>query len=231
MKTVLLFISCMTFMFVLLGQFGVWQDFKDRAEVVHNFESSALNLAKENRELRAQLSQLKSQVQSLEAHKNYLSLKVKNKQRKVASLAVVDPDDLVQYEIYNWGPSKLLSIGNKELFNKNYIKSAQFYHELFKRFPKYEKINDKVIFEAGMAAFESKKYYHWAEDHFSYLIEKHPKSSFYRGAKLWRGLSYLYQGKKDKFKLTVEEFRKKYRNTDEWKIISRYYDDINRKVQ
>jgi TolA-binding protein len=231
MKTVLLFISSMTFVFILLGQFGLWTDFKNRAELVHNYETSALNLAKENRELRAQLSVLKAQIQSLEAHKNYLSLKVKNKQRKIASLAVIDPDDLVQYEIYNWGPEKLLSIGNKELFKKNFVKSAQFYHEFFKRFPNHKEINDKILFEAGIAAFESKKYFHWAEDHFSYLIEKYPKSSYYRGAKLWRGLSYLYQGKNDKFKGTVEEFRKKYRNTEEWKILSRYYDNINKKVK
>jgi len=37
-------------------------------------------------------------------------------------------------------------------------------------------------------------------------------------------------GEKQKFFATVEEFRKKYRNTNEWKILSTYYEKIEEKT-
>jgi hypothetical protein len=37
-------------------------------------------------------------------------------------------------------------------------------------------------------------------------------------------------GEKKKFYATVEEFRKKYRNTNEWKILSSYYENIEEKT-
>jgi len=50
-------------------------------------------------------------------------------------------------------------------------------------------------------------------------------------AKLWLALAQYNQGEHQKFLATVEEFRLKYRNTEEWKILSRYYEDINYKVK
>jgi len=60
-------------------------------------------------------------------------------------------------------------------------------------------------------------------------VSKYPKSNFYRGAKLWMAMSEYNTGNHRKFASTVEEFRTKYRNTEEWKILSKYYEDINHK--
>ena len=59
---------------------------------------------------------------------------------------------------------------------------------------------------------------------------KYPTSSYYRSAKLWVALTHMKLGDKQKFFATVEEFRKKYRNTNEWKILSAYYEKIEEKT-
>lgn len=69
------------------------------------------------------------------------------------------------------------------------------------------------------------------EKHLSSLVKTYPRSQFYRGAKLWLALTQYNMGDQQKFLKTVEEFRLKYRNTDEWKILSKYYEDINYKVK
>ena len=92
-------------------------------------------------------------------------------------------------------------------------------------------VGDRVLFGAGVAAFETGKKYDLSEKYFSKLVKDFPKSDFHRGAKLWLALSQYNQGEHQKFLKTVEEFRLKYRNTDEWKILSRYYEDINEKVK
>lgn len=202
------------------------------------YEKKALSFAAENRALKAQISDLKYQVNELEAKNKFLSAKTTTKEptapapeRKVASIAPTNTDDLVNYEVYKWTPEKLLAIGEKELHFKNYEKSAQFYNELIERFPKHDLVSDRVLFGAGVAAFEAGKRYDWSEKHLSRLVKHHPKSEFYRGAKLWLALSQYQQGQHDKFLKTVEEFRLKYRNTDEWKILSRYYEDISYKIK
>jgi len=132
----------------------------------------------------------------------------------------------VKYSVYKWTPDKLLAIGVKEFHFKHYNKAAQFYNEYITRFPKHSKISDDVLFQAGVSAYESKKHYKWAASHFKLLVEKYPRSRYFRGAKLWLALSNLNLGEHKKFMNTVDEFRKKYRNTEEWKILSRYYEQI-----
>ena len=61
-------------------------------------------------------------------------------------------------------------------------------------------------------------------------MNQYPTSQYYRSAKLWKSLTYLQMGDKKKFFATVEEFRKKYRNTKEWKILSAYYEKIEEKT-
>ena len=114
---------------------------------------------------------------------------------------------------------------------KNYEKSAQFYNELIQRFPKHQLVSDRVLFGAGVAAFETGKRYDWTEKHLGRLVKNHPTSEFYRGAKLWLALAQYNQGEHQKFLATVEEFRLRYRNTEEWKILSRYYEDISYKIK
>lgn len=195
------------------------------------FEKKSYELAKENRELRAKISDLSYKLNELDSKNKFFASQVKGKSRSIASIPKMNPDDLVNYEVYKWAPEKLLAIGEKELHFKNYEKSAQFYNELVERFPKHEIVDDRVLFGAGVAAFETGKRFDWSERHLSSLVKNHPKSEFYRGAKLWLALSQYQQGDHKKFLATVEEFRLKYRNTEEWKILSRYYEDINYKVK
>lgn len=196
-----------------------------------SYEKKSLALAKENRELRAKVSDLTYKMNQLEAKNKFISSQVKGTSRSIASVPQTNPDDLVNYDVYKWSPEKLLAIGEKELHFKNYEKSAQYYNELIDRFPRHELVNDRVLFGAGVAAFETGKRYDWSEKHLSNLVKHHPKSQFYRGAKLWLALSQYQQGDHKKFLDTVEEFRLKYRNTEEWKILSRYYEDIHYKVK
>jgi tetratricopeptide (TPR) repeat protein len=201
-----------------------------------DYERKALSLAKENRLLTKEISDLKYQISELESKNKFFagqteSITKRNSDRSIASIPVTKTNDLVNYEVYKWTPEKLLAIGEKEFHFKNYEKSSQYYSELIQRFPKHELIGDRVLFGAGVAAFETGKKYDISEEYFRKLVTDYPKSDFYRGAKLWLALSQYNQGEHQKFLKTVEEFRLKYRNTDEWKILSRYYEDINEKVK
>lgn len=201
------------------------------------YEKKALALAKENRLLQMKISNLEFKVSELESKNKYFASQSQAKkevvapERKIASIPQTNTNDLVNYEIYKWTPEKLLAIGEKEFHFKNYEKSAQFYNELINRFPKHELVSDRVLFGAGVAAFETGKRYDWSEKYLDRLVKSYPKSEFYRGAKLWLALSQYNQGEHKKFLVTVEEFRLKYRNTDEWKILSRYYEDISYKIK
>lgn len=202
-----------------------------------NYEKKSLALAKENRLLKMKISDLQYQVSQLESKNKYFAAQSQGKvapaapERKIASIPKTDANDLVNYEVYKWTPEKLLAIGEKELHFKNYEKSSQFYNELLTRFPKHELVSDRVLFGAGVAAFETGKRYDLSEKYLAELVKSHPKSEFYRGAKLWLALAQYNQGEHQKFLKTVEEFRLKYRNTEEWKILSRYYEDISYKIK
>jgi outer membrane protein assembly factor BamD (BamD/ComL family) len=204
-----------------------------------DYEKKSLALARDNRLLEAQVSDLKYQISELQSKNKFLSAQMQNTnsqtktevRRSIASVPQVNSNDLVNYEVYKWTPEKLLAVGEKELHFKNYEKSAQFYNELINRFPKHELVSDRVLFGAGVAAFETGKRYDWSEKHLDRLVKNYPKSDFYRGAKLWLALAQYNQGHHQKFLATVEEFRLKYRNTEEWKILSRYYEDISYKIK
>ena len=200
----------------------------------YEYEKKALVLAKENRILSARLSDLQYKFSSLESKNKYLTAQISDgptNSRTIASIPKMNPADLVNFEVYKWTPDKLLAIGEKELHFKNYEKSAQFYNELIQRFPKHQLVSDRVLFGAGVAAFETGKRYDWTEKHLGRLVKNHPTSEFYRGAKLWLALAQYNQGEHQKFLATVEEFRLRYRNTEEWKILSRYYEDISYKIK
>lgn len=200
------------------------------------YEKKALALAKENRLLNVKISDLQYQINELESKNKFFAAQAANKktataERKIASVPQPRINDLVNYEVYKWTPEKLLAIGEKELHFKNYEKSSQYYNELIERFPKHQIVSDRVLFGAGVAAFESGKRFDWSEKHLDRLVKNYPQSEFYRGAKLWLALAQYQQGDHQKFLKTVEEFRLKYRNTEEWKILSRYYEDISYKIK
>ena len=206
---------------------------KYKAEVVNNYEKAALKLAQENRELKVQVSKLKFEIQSLKAEKNYLGIKLKRrKKRTIASYRpAIQKGDLVKYKIYKWSAVQLLKIGETAFEENEYEKAAQYLNALITEFPGNRAINDEVLFKAGVASYESGKHFDWAIQYLSKVTLDHPTSKYFRGAKLWLALSNFKTNEKKKFFDTVEEFRIKYRNTKEWKILSAYYEDFIKKYK
>lgn len=222
------------FVFTIWKYGGMAKAVTSKLDQQLQYEKTSLILAKENRLLKAQISDLQYKISQLESKNKFFAAQAKNSaapSREIASIPKTDANDLVRYEIYKWTPEKLLAIGEKELHFKNYEKSAQFYNEFINRFPNHDLLTDRVLFGAGVASFETGKRYDWSEKHLDRLIKNYPKSEFYRGAKLWLALAQYHQGENQKFLETVEEFRLKYRNTEEWKILSRYYEDISYKIK
>jgi TolA-binding protein len=233
-------------------------DFKKieaKAALINNYEQVSLKLAKENRELHAEVKRLEFEVEKLRQDKSYYNTqlggvghhkesaheevatheeKSTHTSRAVASVgpshSVEPKKDFVEFKTYKWRADDMLKIADKEFKEKNYDKAAQFYTSLINNYPKFKNINDEFYFKAGIAAYESGAHYDWSLDHFDSLMNQYPTSQYYRSAKLWKSLTYLQMGDKKKFFATVEEFRKKYRNTKEWKILSAYYEKIEEKT-
>ncbi len=219
----LLFVSC-----------DLVHKFEIKAEKLNRYEATSLTLAKKNRELRSQLDELNFKIKALEAKNNYLTIKLAKKGgRRVAAIAPLKgiKSDMVKFHIYKWSPAQLLAIGKKEFVNKNYDKSTQFYQTFFKQFPKSERITEDVLFEAGVAAYKSGKHFNWALQNLTKLTLEYPTSKYFRGAKLWIGLTHARRKDKKKFFVIVEEFRKKYRNTKEWEILRGHYDEFRQKFK
>ena len=201
------------------------------------YEKAALKIARDNRLLKAEVNKLKYEIETLKAKNNYLSIKLQEKagkkqQRALASLKKDLPEqDLVKYDVYRWTPEQVLSIAHKEFEKKNFEKAAQFFNAFAVNFPNHQKKNDLFLFQAGVAAFESGKHSDWVQEFLGGLVQNYPTSPYYRSAKLWLGLSHLRNKNHNEFFSIVEEFRKKYRNTDEWKILSVHYEEIVQKYK
>ncbi len=223
--------------------------FEAKAEKINRYERVSLQLSKENRELQSQVSRLQDQIQTLKSEKNFIQIKLDKYEGKSASLAetssassrgiasvgpkfkIPPSKDMVKFDVYKWSPSQVLAMAEKEFEAKNYEKSAQFFTTFANQFPGHERINDSFLFQAGVAAYESGKHQDWTLAHLEKLVSEYPTSKYYRGAKLWMALTYLEQGQEAKFFNTVEEFRKKYRNTEEWKVLSPQYEKIVQKYK
>lgn len=216
------------------------EDIEAKAQRINRYEVVALNLAKENRQLRRQISDLEYDLQKLKTDNQYLSMrlsKAKPSEASTRSIASISApkmqfhDDMVKFDVYKWTPQQLLSVADTSYAQKDFKKAAQYYYSFIFHYPEHEKITDNVLFRAGVSAYESGSYYGMATDMLSKLIKTYPTSPHYRQAKLWNSLARLKEGDKDFFFETVEEFRKKYRNTNEWTIISRHYYDIEQKYK
>lgn len=238
MKGLILFSGML--MFTLSCDMG--NEVKTKLAEISQYKKKALNLAKENRNLRAKISQLKYQIQALEAKNNFLKISMrKGKSKRIKrEIASVKPSmevgkDYVNDNTYRWSASQLLSIAESEFENKNYEKASQFFHTFLKKYSKKAASKDhnfdSVLFQAGLSAYESGRHYDWAAIHLEHLIKRYPDSKYFRGAKLWLGLTELRRGDKAKFYKMVEEFRMKYRNTPEWKILSGYYEEFTLKYK
>ncbi len=231
-----------------------------KAHAINNYEQVSLKLAKENRELKMEVKRLEYELQKYKhnvgghdlakathdsheapvAHSdNHGNAGHENHEvkREVASVhampqekAPVTNKDFVEYATYKWHADDMKRIADKEFKEKNYEKAAQFYTQLIEHYPNYKNLNDEYYFRAGVASFESGIHHDWTLSHFENLMKKHPNSPYFRSAKLWIALTHLKLGEKQKFFATVEEFRKRYRNTKEWKILSSYYEKIEEKT-
>lgn len=213
-------------------EFGFLEDIKHTAQTIHNYEYKSLELSKELRSLKLENENLKVAMSKTKAEKEHYAFQLKNSlanksvRREVASVPKKLENDLVNFDVYQWSPEKLLGVGEKALHFKDWEKSAQFFQALVSKYPEHKSITAQVYFQAGLAAYESTKHYEWATNHFQSVIQKYPLSKYVRGAKLWLALSHHHNGDNKAFMATVDEFRLKYRNTKEWKILSQYYEDI-----
>lgn len=240
LATCLLFSSC---------NMGVdVKSIEKKAALINKYEMVALQLAKENRELHAEVKRLEFQIQKLKQDKAFIDSKAAlaahpnsahesahgtahGPSRGIASVPVVDvTKDLVEFKTYKWSAEDMLKIADKEFKSKNFEKAAQFYTSLATYYPSHKKIDDEFLFKAGISSYESGSHHDWTLKHFEALMHAYPTSSYYRSAKLWVALTHMKLGQKEKFFATVEEFRKKYRNTNEWKILSSYYEKIEEKT-
>ncbi len=216
-----------------------------KAAIINKYETVALKLAKENRELRAEVKRLEFEVQKLKQDNAFKGAKSEDHGEALAdhgahgasrSVASVKPEvltvkkDMVEWKTYKWSADDMVKIADKEFKAKNFEKAAQFYTSLLNYYPDFKHINDEFYFKAGISAYESGEHHEWTLKHFEALMSKYPTSQYYRSAKLWVALTHMKMGKKEKFFATVEEFRKKYRNTNEWKILSSYYEKIEEKT-
>lgn len=210
--------------------------FKDKAAKVNRYEKVSLHLAKKNRELKAEINKLNFEVQSLKSQNHFLALKLKGNNRAGRSIASIPSpidikNDLVKYDTYKWSEKELLLVARTEFNKKNYEKSAQFFQIFISKHPKSKMLSDEVLFQSSIASYESGRHYNWTKNNLKHLISKYPNSKYYRGAKLWKALANLKSGNRKAFYSTVEEFRKKYRNTSEWKILSAHYEKLVRKYK
>lgn len=214
---------------VLTTQTGVWEGFREVADNVHKYEFKAKKLAMENHMLKTENTELKTKVLKLRAKNEHLALSMKTKssiKRKIASIAASGSDDLVQFDVYEWSEEKLLDIAEQSFHFKKYEKAAQYFNALLKKYPNSKLLNAEVYFNAGISSFESNKHYDWAMSNFKEVVSRYPASKYSRGSKLWLALAYHKTGKTGRFMASVDEFRLKYRNSKEWKVLSRYYEDI-----
>ncbi len=229
-------LTILTLTLTTLSSCGFSEHVEKRARVLNSLEDKVLVLTKENQSLRSEIIRLNYQVKSLESKSFYLQTQLQSKSdakaRKIASIKKKkNPNDLVKFDVYRWKPTEMLKIAEKEFDAKNYEKSAQFFSSFMEHFPASESLDDKFLFQAGVASFETGKHFDWSEKYFSKLIQKYPTSDFYLSTKMWLALSYLKQEKNKEFFAVVEEFRKKYRNTSEWNILSSHYEKIVQKYK
>ncbi|MAW07740.1 MAG: hypothetical protein CME61_05600 [Halobacteriovoraceae bacterium] len=212
---------------------GVLGSFIQRAEKINNYERVSYDLLLENKKLKKQIDDFYFELKKIKNENGILSLKLEDKiLRRPASVEPVDPkNDLVELKTYRWDFHQLLISAREYFSKKDYVRSAQYFQTIIKAFPQHAELDDEIIYSAGVAAYESKKYDDWARNSFRKIVTEYATSEHYRSSKLWLGLLDLRTGQKKKFFNVVEEFRKKYRNTKEWNLISGHYYEIYKNLR
>lgn len=221
----------------LLNSCDILERIEEKTARVNRYEKVALHLSKKNREQELVINKLRYDIQKLKSEKNYLSIKLeeaegkKESSRKIASIKSIVETDLVKDDVYHWKPEQILAVARSEFEKKNFEKSAQFFQTFLQKYPNHKSVNDEFLFQAGVASYESGKHYDWTLTNLERLVKNYPTSPYYRGGRLWLALTKLNMGDQEAFFGTVEEFRKKYRNTNEWKVLSQHYEKIVQKYK
>ena len=219
----------------LFGSCQYMDNVEGKAKKIVLYEKAALNLSKENRALQAKVSDLEFKIRELEGKNTFLEIKLSSlapegerHPSSVESKSIVADveNDLVKDSVFNWDPAQLLSVAETEMKKKNYEKSAQFYRTLIQKYPSAKSVDDQVFLQAAIAAYNTTKHYPWTQEYLDHLLSTYPTSPFFRAAKLYKGLTFQKTGNEPEFYQIVEEFRLKYRNTPEWKIVSAHYEEF-----
>lgn len=201
----------------------------------NQLEDEVIALRHQNIEQKATINQLRSELVKMQNDNKLLEMQIaktqtSSKGRAIASIAPelpVGEEDYVKFHVYHWKVEQLHAMAMDEFKKKNYNKAAQYYRAMSLHYPQSPLTKtDEYLFEAGIAAFEAAKYPEWVEANLNQILNEHPTSKYYRGAKVWLGLNHLRAGRSDKFLEMAEEFRKKYRNTPEWALLSVHYEKI-----
>lgn len=198
---------------------NIIEKIKHKTHVIEHYEQASLSLAKENRELKKEIGELQFDIQKLKSKIQFLELQLTRK-KCLDSVS----GDTVKFDTYQWSPEQLLTMAQKSFNEEKYLDAANYFDSYLSKYPDDKNINDQIIFQAGVSSYKSEKHYVKAIKYLGLLIEKYPASPYYRGSKLWLALAQYQKGNKKFFYDTVEEFRKKYRNTSEWNILSAYYE-------
>jgi TolA-binding protein len=220
-----------------------YQHLEAKAERINRFEQVALELSRENRQLKAKVSNLEFQIQKMKSRNEFLEMKKNEGEmassegeahaRHPASVApgkeyaeVAQVEDMVKFSIYKWKADELFAVASTEFKKENYKKSVQFYQAILENYPHFEKINDELLYRTGVSAFKTTGQPNIVIENMKTLVSRYPASKHYREAKLWMALAFLEVGKDDEFWKTAEEFRLKYKNTPEWNILRPHYEEI-----
>lgn len=224
-----------TFLFIFLGTFLSYIAY---FSFVESNESSLLthlwnqesSYFYENQHLKKQLAWKQSQLVDLqnqlrEEKAKSLLVKVEKKARSIASTE----NEFVKEELYSLEDSQLKQIAFKYYHKKEYFLASQYFDVLLKEYPESSVIDDQTYYFAGLAYYRSSQELEQSRECFKKVVEEFPNSEFRLQAKIWIGIAYLQIGKEDKFIEVVQEFKEKYRNTEEWKMLSQYYGKMSQK--
>ena len=159
---------------------------ESKARVMRNIEKQSINLAKENRLLKATISNLDYEIQQLKAENKFLKIK-KTEAPRSRSIASVRPmldvsEDLVKQETYKWSPKKLAQIGMSEFQNANYEKASQFLFHHLRDNPRSAFVTDSFLYQLGVSSYKSGVHYDWAISSLDKLITRFPDSEYFRKA-------------------------------------------------
>jgi TolA-binding protein len=233
------------FLFITLGPalvyalyFNLFEKAEQKISKEDLYYYKSLNLAKEVRFLNSQVSSKNFEIEQLKNKNQYYKIQLaslkKGSNRGLASVNENVLEELtgknygknVDFNIYKWSEYKLYTVANNYFTAEDHKNASYYYLTLLKHYPNSKYIDEDFLMKAGLTCYKSKNLYREAIIVFDYLIKKYPQSKLKLQAKLWQGLSLFYLKKNKEFISIVEEFRNKYRNTAEWKILSNYYEKI-----